>query len=569
MSLTAINKVKALKKEKLRRSKNRKNKKRDLSIYADKPIEFCREILKIKILTDEIKEVFLSVRDKPTTNVKAGHGVGKSFGLAAIIIWWVFAVGGVAFTTAPSYAQVKDILWKEIANLYDANKAKLGGRRTTLTITTKTKNGKTVRGIGFSARNYDSNSFQGKHDELLLLVIDEADGITPTIDEAFDSCLSGSSNRGVRIGNPLNPNSSFAKNCSFGCIKIDVWNHPNVSWAYEVVINESGNKIHRLKPQIAKRILKENWQLEQDPIKPQSEWDKDLPRDVIPGAVSVSWIERQRLKYGEDSAYWMSRIEAEFPGDDVSGIIPQSWLKEARKRYDDNPGYWDNLASQYKWRIGVDVSDGKDMHAIALWRGNVLYSVTYIQPNDDREDTINLAQYSVSPLIDSLGDLYTCAVDSTGVGAGTLAWLKKNGYFVKPCRYGGGAEKKERYVDRKIELHWELREDLRDGIVAIAPLGDDEDKVFEELAAIRYKLDTKDRLYCEKKEATIKRIKRSPDGGDSVITARENKALMIESYSDNTVKKKKSQDATIEQLLENSSAWLNDIDREEANKYFK
>jgi hypothetical protein len=85
----------------------------------------------------------------------------------------------VAISTALTKSQVEQILWSEIRKLYDANKAKLGGSRNELSI----KLTEHARAYGFTAKNYDSNSFQGKHAEKLLLIQDESCGITEQIDE--------------------------------------------------------------------------------------------------------------------------------------------------------------------------------------------------------------------------------------------------------------------------------------------------------------------------------------------------------------------------------------------------
>lgn len=494
----------------------------------------------------------------------------NSFLMAGIITWWIFAVGGAAVSTAPTFNQVNDILWKEVRRLYDKNKKKLGGRRNELSIRTINHEGKEVVALGKTSKNYDSNSFQGLHDEYLLLIEDEADGITNTIDEAFESCLTGSKNRGVRVGNPLSATSAFAKNCSISHLKIPVWNHINVSWAYYETIAVNGKTIHRLKPEIADRILKPKSDRKDDPVKPQDEWDEDLPRDVIPGAVSIAWIEKVRAKYGEFSSYWMSRVEAEFPGDDVEGIIPFSWLKEARDRYNSDPEYWDNLARQDKWRIGVDVSDGGDRHAIAVWRGKVLYSVKFIQPQDDREDTVRLAKDAVEPLIKSLGGMYGCAVDNTGVGAGTLGILRRDGYFAVGCKFGESAKDKNQFANRKIELYWQFREWLRYGEVAIAPLGDVEDEVFEEIAAVRYNQDTENKTICEPKKETIKRIKRSPDGGDAVIIAGEIAPMEVvkaKSKTSTTKSFNNKEERKIAELLAQAQEWHQNISEDEANKF--
>jgi len=529
MSLSIISKINTFKRQRdlVRQAREERSREKesliDFASYRMRPIEFVQEVLGVEYLTPEQKEFYVHIRDNQTTNIQAAHGVGKSFSMAGLVIWWVRAVGGIAYTTAPSHGQVKDILWKEVRFLYDRKKKILGGRRTELVLHFVNDKGKELTAIGFSTRNYDSNSFQGKHDEFLLLLQDEADGITQVIDDAYESCIQGSQNRGVRIGNPLTPTSSFAKNCKINSIKVPVWNHVNVAWAYHKVTLSNGKIIHRLKTEIAALILKPatDKSAKSDPVKPQNQWPESLPRDRIPGAVSIAWIEKIRAKYGEFSVYWVSRVEAEFPGDDVEGIIPISWLKQARQRYDNNPQYWDNLASLDRWRIGADVGDGGDPHAISLWRGCVLYSVKTYQGVNDREDTVRLATKYIEPLVNNLGGTYKGAVDRTGVGAGTLGTLRTHGYNFIGCTFGEKAKNEENYQDRKIELHWTLREQLQKGEIAIAPLGEIEEELFEDLSAVRYSTTTKDKLICEPKKLTKARLGRSPNAGDSLIISLE------------------------------------------------
>ncbi|MGL5878882.1 MAG: hypothetical protein ACRC2V_14050, partial [Xenococcaceae cyanobacterium] len=101
----------------------------NLTQYKEDPIAFASKILSIPFLTEEQQEILISIRDNRTTNVQAAHSIGKSFICSIAVIWWVFAVEGTCFTTAPSLQQVKDILWKEVRSLYDRNKEVLGGTR--------------------------------------------------------------------------------------------------------------------------------------------------------------------------------------------------------------------------------------------------------------------------------------------------------------------------------------------------------------------------------------------------------------------------------------------------------
>jgi hypothetical protein len=490
----------------------------DLTHWEGNPEGFIREELGVKLITKEQREILDHFIHNRVTNVQAAHSVGKTFLMACIVLYWVFVVRGRAYSTAPSGDQVKELLWGEIRTLYDAHKHKLGGTRRELGV----KLSETARAVGFSARNYDSNSFQGKHAQKLLLLQDEADGITEVIDDGFEACLTGSENRGIRVGNPLDDSTPFAKSCKISHIRIPVWSHPNVAWAYE--LHPDG--IHRLKMEVAAKILKVSTEQKDDPVKPQEEWPPEFPRDVIPGAVSIRWIEMVRVKYGEDSVYWESRIEARFPTEVAEGIIPYSLLLKARQRYDSNPRYWDMLALNYGWVLGVDVGDKVDPHSIALWRGPVLYQVQLIDVIGDDEDTARLVD-EIEKTVRRLGDA-RIAIDRIGVGAHVVADLKRKGYKVYPCIFGADAQDKSQFRNRKAELYWKFRDGLRLGTFAIAPLGEVEETVFEELRAVRYNTNTEKQIVCESKEQTKARLKRSPDGADGTVTALECEIVTID-----------------------------------------
>ena len=95
-------------KKKKRRQKQTKSGRNSLTRFKDDPVGFSRFI---GVEPTEDQQRFLeSVRDNPETNVKAAHGVGKSIGSAVCVLWWVFAVNGLAITTAPTEDQVKQIL---------------------------------------------------------------------------------------------------------------------------------------------------------------------------------------------------------------------------------------------------------------------------------------------------------------------------------------------------------------------------------------------------------------------------------------------------------------------------
>ncbi|MCC5616385.1 hypothetical protein LC605_15160 [Nostoc sp. CHAB 5836] len=351
----------------------------DFSGYGDDPIGFIEQELG-EILTKEQKAIALCVRDNRETNVQASHSVGKSFLSSRLIIWWICCKpkGAFAISTAPTKRQVEQILWGELRKTYDRHKNKIGGERGETFVRLPSGS----KAIGFTSRHTSSDGFQGLHEAYLLICIDESSGVSEEIDGGAQACVTSANNRLLRIGNPIRTNNPFHKACKRSHIRIPSWSHPNVSWAY----NLTADGIHRLKPEVAAWMLDSNRE-----VKPEQEWPVEY-RSKVPGAISVRWIEEVRTNHGESSAYWKSRVEAEFPTNDSDGIILLTLLKQARASYDANPQYWDTLAKRYPWRLGLDVGDGGDPHALALLRGPVLYEVQIHPTKGDLLDTLDFGQ---------------------------------------------------------------------------------------------------------------------------------------------------------------------------------
>ncbi len=478
-----------------------------LTRYAQRPTSFAEEILEIKLTAEQV-QILESICQHAKTNVQAAHGVGKSLVAAIAVLWWVFCVRGLAISTAPTLAQVEQILWSEIRSLYDRHATKLGGSRNELSVKLTEK----ARAYGFASKNYDSNSFQGKHAERLLLIQDEACGITEEIDDGFDSCLTGSENRGLRIGNPIQTNTPFQRACARNHIRIAAWSHPNIAWAYE--LGEDGT--HHLKPDIAAQILKPECDRGDDPVRPQSEWPPELPRDVIPGAISINWIESVRVKKGQSSRFWQTRVEGLFAIDSQSSIVPRSWFEAARARYDADPAGWDAQAAPHPNRQGLDVGDGGDDHARARWRGPVLYATVTYPTQGDRQDVPRAAGIAARKLAEHGGSIH---VDRVGVGAGALGALLDQGQDAHGVSWGEAAADSAIFANSKAEDFWNLREAFRKGEVAIAPLGAAEDELAEDLAGIYYEETSTGKIRIEDKEKTRKRLHRSPNAADAVCMA--------------------------------------------------
>lgn len=472
--------------------------------YAADPVGFARR-LGVPRLTAEQMEIALSVRDNSETNVQAGISVGKTLLAAVLVIWWVYCVGGIAITTAPSMKQVRDLLWKEIRRLFDRNKGWLGGTRDLLQIKLA---GEQVA-WGFTASENSEEGFGGRHHPFILAVEDEASGISQTADDGITSNLTYYTNRLLRIGNPYTDGTPFAHACGVRRIKIPIWAHPNVAWAY--VQEPGGGWV--LDRAVARAILDQKTALP----RARNEWPVEYQRlaNTIPGGPSIEFIELRRAepRRKPGTAYWTSRFDAEFPADSSDAIIPRAWWDAARARYDQDPRRWDEMALAHEWIHALDVGDGVEPHALASRRGPVLYAVTEHPTFGDRQDVARAQGIARLALEERRGEI---VVDDIGVGSGVLSGLLEDG---KPARGMRDAMyDTARYVSARADMFWTLREELERGDLVVAPLGVDvEEDAREELAQVRKASPTsKGRVRLELKDETSKRIGHSPNLADAI-----------------------------------------------------
>lgn len=503
--------------------------------YADDVLGFAFEVLLVPFLTDEQKEVLLSVQEGRETNVQAGHGVGKTFLAAILVLWWVFAVGGRCVTTAPGDRQVKELLWGEIRKFYDLHESKFGGRRTEKTV----RLNEDARALGFKAPDYNPSASAGYHHPKLLVIIDEANGISQTLDDSASSWASGANNKLLRIGNPIAPGTAFEKNCRKTHIRISVFSHPNVSWAY--------GPDHQLRPEVAEAILTTNSNGVRV-VRARHEWpdwikdahlDEDLD-DAVPGAVSIEWIEDTARRKGEESDYWLSRALGMFPSSSPRALISAAWFQAARDRFDADPEKWLKLSQQYAVQIGGDVGDGSDSSGCGWRRGPVLFGMEELQTKGDGDDNTRTVAMLLGRIRSFPGARVIAQVDRVGVGAGVFSTLRKQRRKeIRDLRRAGRTTKLDwevqginpgfRSIGREAELYGNLRAQMfihlrelfRRGEIAIAPLGRKiEDRLREELTGTEWGYsEDSGKLMIEKKKEIIKRIGRSPNLADTLAYA--------------------------------------------------
>ena len=254
--------------------------------YQSDPIGFQVNILDVKPenLWNKMREVAESVRDNPFTCIKAGHGVSKTYEVARLALWFLYCFPpATVITTAPSYNQVADQLWREIRQAHANSKYEsgLGGNITKTRLDLQEQTGLRWFMVGFATKadtvTSEATKFQGYHNENIMIIFDEAAGILPEIWRAAQHLLTSGNFRLVVIGNPTSKAGDFADCFSdpkFKKTTISVKDTPNF---------KSG-------------------------------------KELIPGVSGREYEQRIRLKYGVDHDQYKVRVLGEFPSMVAEGV---------------------------------------------------------------------------------------------------------------------------------------------------------------------------------------------------------------------------------------------------------
>ena len=174
------------------------------------------------------EDVLEALRDHRRVAVKSGNGLGKGFSAAVAILWFLCChEQAVVLSTAPTFRQVRHVLWREVHRLYHRARYSLGGKL----LDTRLEMSEGKFALGLSA---DTDvDFQGFHGSDMLIVVDEAEGVEETICEAIESVMTSENCRLLLIGNPTTMSGAFRRAFYddrelYHTITISAFDSPNV-----------------------------------------------------------------------------------------------------------------------------------------------------------------------------------------------------------------------------------------------------------------------------------------------------------------------------------------------------
>ena len=455
------------------------------------PINFACNILGVKPW-DKQQQILDAIAHNRSVAVRSCNGAGKTFTAAVAILWWLMSYdNAIVITTAPSERQVREILWRELRNLYVPVRDTIGGKLTR----TRLEFGSKRYAYGFSTNTEDR--FQGFHSGNILVIVDEASGVDEFIYNAIRGVITAKNSKLLLIGNPHGYAGTFYdafhKNRKrFETIHVSAFDLP--AFKAEGITEKNIKDI-------------EYPDLPQDQHQDQDEFDEEynLESDNYSlGLSSPQWALDVFNDLGPQSSVYQTRVLGQFPEEADDTLIPLRDVEAAVKR-PTQPVPETNPV------MGVDVARfGNDKTVIIIRHGPKVIYIDELRKSDIVNTTgavITAAlQYKVKDLI----------IDEIGVGAGVLDNLKADRRFNAQGLNGSNSPSNhEKYLNLRAEVFDGLRQRFADGDISIP----NDPELISQLASLTYKYNARGQLQLESKDQIRSTGRQSPDKADAIALA--------------------------------------------------
>lgn len=420
------------------------------------------------------RRIVESVAENRYTSVHSCHGIGKSWTAAKVVAWWLGThKPGEAFavTTAPTWRQVRSILWREIRRTHA--KANLPGR---ITLDAQWyvggsgrpgDSGEELVAMGSKPADTDQAAFQGIHARYVLVIVDEAAGVPRLLFDAIDSLATNVHARVLAIGNPDDPASHFADICKPG----SGWNTIHIS-AFD-------------SPAFT---------------------GEEVPDHLLELLVSPEWVEERKKRWGEESPTYQSKVLGLFPEVGEDTLIAPKFIRMAQQDVD-----LSGLALKDKGQYGVDVARyGSNKTVIYRNRAGMVRRV-FEAAKTSTTETAGQVKARLAPHQGGVPGV----IDADGIGGGVVDILvEQRVRGVVPFHGGAPAYDSTRFANRRAEVYWTFKEEMELGHVDLDP---DDDQLASQLGSVKWELDSKGRVRIESKDKMAKRGLPSPDHADAAV----------------------------------------------------
>lgn len=427
------------------------------------PLTFASDVLQVT-LWDKQQEVLAALPDHRRVAVNSGNGLGKGYCAAVAVLWYLHCHNpAIVVSTAPTFRQVRHILWRQIRRLYRPAREELGGKM----LDTRWELAEDRYAMGLSAESADE--FLGFHSPNMFIVVDEAEGVSDEIYEAIDAVMTSAEPRLLLIGNPTTTSGAFRR---------AFYEERHLYHTITISVLDSSNV--------------------------------QAGKVEIRGLTTSQWVQERKDTWGEENPIYRARVLGEFPDQAEDTLIKLSDVEAAARREPpateaDGSGAVDDEAV-----LAVDVARfGSDRSVILRRRGNIVEDIQTFH----QMDTMQLVGW-VNAAIRESNPEYVC-VDEIGVGAGVVDRLREEGHSIRGINVARSAHQSDLFTNLRAEGYWRLRDLFSTGQINIPP----DNQLMGELAAMRYSYDSQGRIQIESKDSMRQRSLPSPDKADALMLA--------------------------------------------------
>jgi len=442
--------------------------------YEDFKVEYFEPFIFGKHITWQQYQFLLAIEDaankrgKKKITIRAGRGVGKSAGLAWVVIWYLYThPNSNVPCTAPNQTQMYDVLWKYISawvgKMPPGHKEKFDVQGSYVRIT---ENPRDWFARAKTARKENPEALSGLHAKYMLLIVDEASAVDDKIITTGEESLTEENYIMVLISNPTRLIGHFYQS------------HKNAAY---------------LKSYRSFRL-----NAEESPVV-----NKESIQEIID-------------KYGKDSDEYRVSVLGDFPREDnvdKEGYVPLLSRVDIRQI----ESVYSNLNVQHfvgRCFMGIDpAGEGKDFTTWVIrdaFKAAVVMEEKMSTPKKIAARTIGLLE--LFPQVQQ-EDVF---VDMFGVGAEAVREIFLYGKAVVGVMVGNqcdDSDDKKRFINLKACLYFRLRKWLKSGGELV------KNKAWEEEgASIRYRRSTgSQRLQIMSKKDMKNKGYKSPDHIESLM----------------------------------------------------
>ena len=439
------------------------------------PSEFQRKFLGRNLWSKQ-QELCRAIATNRSVSVKGCHGSGKTYTVAGMVPYEMIVQDeSIVLTIAPTLRQVK-LMWNEIETAIQSMPIRVPDRTTTgWQVSDK------CHAIGFSSSK--GVNAQGFHGKRVLIIADEAIGISPDLWDAIEGIRAAGDVRLVKLCNPTVPSGAPYEDFtrlrgSTTCITISAFDTPNLQ----------GLTIESL--------LQLN--------------EESLDYAPYPWLTRRRWVKEMYYKWGPTNPRFMSRVLGEFPTQSDDSVFSLALIERAGLPYEREElrPYIDY--GQYV-QIGIDVAGPGNDETVATARlGPYILDMEAWADADPREK----CEMFLSRIQQRCPRSELILVGDT-VGIGYYFMRQFADKFRVIC-FVANAEPIDPilYWDAKAEAYFHLREYLKENHVH----GVEDETCKAQLSDIRYR-ERAGRIEIESKREAKARGGSSPDRAESLIMA--------------------------------------------------